>query len=131
MSLHLYSPYWMAPEMLEGTVYTIKVDSWSLGVAAIEMNDGQPPHYGGQVFTVLHNIRTKDPSLANPDSCSTELKSFITTCCTREIDNRPTVKQLLEHSFIKNVKDTKILQNLKLDIPNEDTNEKKKKKKKM
>ena len=83
----------MAPELIRGQEYDTKVDIWSLGITAIEMAEGEPPHFHEQPLRVsaislsvmslqaLLLITTSgSPTLKHPEKWSTEFKSFLQSC---------------------------------------------------
>jgi serine/threonine protein kinase len=58
------SPYWMAPELCLGKKFNMKVDVWALGITAMELAQGEPPHMEFSMHEVLRKIpREESPTL--------------------------------------------------------------------
>ena len=97
------SSYWMAPEMIQvDKGYDKKVDIWSLGIFAIEMAEQKPPHYEIHHSQVIYVIPDHPaPSLRQPDIWSENFKDFIKSCLCKNPEERPNIKELLLHPFIK------------------------------
>lgn len=122
------SVFWMAPEVIDSIVedkkqgYSAKVDVWSLGCVVLEMFAGHRPWSNEAVVSAIYKIgKTK---LAPPIPVAIEqlmsphAKSFIRQCFTIDAEQRPTVKQLLQHPFIKEdlefeFQRTRLAQNIK------------------
>jgi len=95
------TPYWMAPEVIEGFDYDCKVDIWSLGIMAMEMAEGEPPYMDFPPLRALFLIATQGiPDLKAPEIWSPDFKSFIKMCLQRDIEFRPTASDLLKHPFL-------------------------------
>eukprot|EP01090_Pellita_catalonica_P018424 TRINITY_DN5944_c0_g1_i1.p1 TRINITY_DN5944_c0_g1~~TRINITY_DN5944_c0_g1_i1.p1 ORF type:complete len:574 (+),score=111.64 TRINITY_DN5944_c0_g1_i1:81-1802(+) len=93
---------WMAPEVVKGRPYSVKVDVWSTGIMAMEMYEGDPPYVEESMLKALYLIAKQGrPEFKDPGSMSAEFKDFITQCTIMEQEERPTAGDLLSHAFLK------------------------------
>ncbi|XP_060048311.1 myosin-IIIa [Erinaceus europaeus] len=103
------TPFWMAPEVIAceqqlDTTYDARCDTWSLGITAIELGDGDPPLADLHPMRALFKIpRNPPPKLRQPEMWSAEFNDFISKCLTKDYEKRPTVSELLQHKFITQV----------------------------
>ena len=96
------SPFWMAPEVIRESHYDGRADVWSLGITAIEMAEGQPPHASLHPMRAIFIIPTMpSPTLADPDAWSPEMLDFIQCCCKKDPSQRFDSARLSSHPFIK------------------------------
>ncbi len=90
----------MAPELVRGLSYGVKVDIWSLGIACIEMAEGEPPFLKFPPLRAHFMIATSgSPTLSDPDSFSPEFKNFLYTCTELDAEKRPSAQDLLKVFF--------------------------------
>lgn len=95
------TPYWMAPELIRGQPYDCLVDVWSLGIAALECAEGEPPYIEYPPLRALFLIATHgSPSLRDPDRYSKDFQSFLARCLEVDVTKRATAKELLSHPFL-------------------------------
>ncbi|XP_051006852.1 myosin-IIIa [Acomys russatus] len=103
------TPFWMAPEVIAceqqlDTTYDARCDTWSLGITAIELGDGDPPLAELHPMRALFKIPRNPPSkLRQPELWSAEFNDFISKCLTKDYEKRPTVSDLLKHKFITQI----------------------------
>jgi len=95
------TPYWMAPELIRGQEYGVKVDIWSLGIMIMEMAEGDPPYMEFPPLRALFLITTKGiPDLKEPNKWSASFRDFVALCLEKDADKRPDADALLEHEFM-------------------------------
>ncbi|XP_037706258.1 mitogen-activated protein kinase kinase kinase 19 isoform X2 [Choloepus didactylus] len=96
------TPYWMAPEVINGSGYGRKSDIWSTGCTVFEMATGKPPLASMDRMAAMFYIgahRGLMPPL--PDHFSEDAADFVHMCLTRDQHERPSALELLKHSFLK------------------------------
>jgi len=83
--------------------YDSRCDVWSVGITAIELAEGDPPLADLHPMRALFQIpRNPPPHLFHPEDYTPELlPDFISECLVKDLEERPFVRELLEHPFMK------------------------------
>ncbi|KAJ1890980.1 ATP binding [Kickxella alabastrina] len=93
------SVFWMAPEVVKDTKYTIKGDVWSLGCLVIEMITGAHPFPELDQMQALFSIGQRGrPKI--PDGMSVAGQQFLDEALQVDLEKRPTAKDLVPHPFV-------------------------------
>jgi len=96
------SPFWMAPEVIRETMYNGRADVWSLGITAIEMAEGAPPHANLNPLRAIFVIPNRpSPTLSDPDNWSPEMLDFIRCCLHKVPSQRHDSAMLSSHPFVR------------------------------
>ncbi|XP_064173231.1 STE20-like serine/threonine-protein kinase isoform X2 [Anguilla rostrata] len=112
------TPYWMAPEVVmcetsKDRPYDHKADIWSLGVTLIELAQIEPPNHEMNPMRVLLKIaKSEPPTLMQPSRWSPEFSDFLRKCLDKNVDNRWSTAQLLQHPFVSSVTNSRPVREL-------------------
>lgn len=88
--------------MIKESHYDGRADVWSLGITAIEMAEGAPPHSNLNPLRAIFLIPSKPaPNLNDPDLWSPEMVDFIRCCCKKDPSERSDSALLTSHPFVK------------------------------
>lgn len=94
----------MAPEIIRAAeMYTEKVDIWSLGIMMLEFVYGEPPYLNMPQAKVCYLILTTNPPEIDPVKYSLPMRDFLKVCLTKDPRQRPSVEDLLQHPFMKDM----------------------------
>lgn len=98
------TPYWMAPEVINGLKYSFPADVWSVGATAIELFENAPPYSEFPLMRAMVLIATQGFQGFRENSHPTpEFEDFIRKCMIIDPALRATVDDLLAHPFLKDV----------------------------
>jgi len=91
------TPWYCAPEIINGEEYGLKTDVWSIGCFCIELVSGKPPFDDLNEIACLFKMAEGNPPL--PTGISEKCLDFITKCLTNP-EQRSWCWELEKHSFL-------------------------------
>ncbi|KAG8928333.1 hypothetical protein FRC02_007057 [Tulasnella sp. 418] len=97
------TPYWMAPEVISGSLYDVKADIWSLGITIYEMMMKTPPHADQEPMRAFMLITTGAPPKLPESVGSKEIKDFMAMCLKELATDRLSADELAKSKWIKSV----------------------------
>lgn len=102
---------YMSPERIQGGVYSVKGDVWSLGIMLYELASGKlafsNENNSGPVsiLELLQRIvHEQPPNLSVKDGFSNELSDFVSLCLKKE-NQRPSPSEMMNHPFLSDFLD--------------------------
>ncbi|KAF1317269.1 Tkl/drk protein kinase, partial [Globisporangium splendens] len=104
MTAGVGTPYWTAPEILEGTKYSEQSDIYSFGVLLSELDTGELPYFDAsstageklKPFQILNDVMagTLHPSFT--DECPPRIRKVAELCFQRDPSKRPSAAELVQ-----------------------------------
>jgi len=97
------TPYYVAPEILQGDGYDHKIDTWAAGVLLYVLLSGRLPFSGDSDIELFRAILETELIWKKPqfDTVSVEAKDIIQKLITKDPKKRFDASQALEHVFLK------------------------------
>lgn len=114
------SPFWMAPEVIEESLYNEKADIWSVGITAMELANGIPPYAHEHPYKALLLIPMNEPPRLE-GQFSKSFKDFVALCLRRNPSERQDAINLLHHPFLKKARASAVRDLLSRKGSNKDT----------
>ena len=106
------SAYYIAPEVLDQN-YNEKCDTWSVGVILYMFLVGRAPFDGYNNEEIINSIRTKNYDENNPKLLerSAEVRDLINNLLNKNIEQRYSAKEALNHGWFKKFNGRKLFAN--------------------
>ncbi|KAN0032014.1 hypothetical protein ACTFIV_005887 [Dictyostelium citrinum] len=106
---------YLPPEVIEKKGYDQTADVWSLGILIFEFLVGRSPFTSDEEKNIFHNIQEND--VYYPSSISPEAKDLISRLLVSDPHQRITLKEVINHPWIKKHAHPKSLEPTKLGLP--------------
>jgi serine/threonine kinase 3 len=88
-------------QVIDEDGYDMRADLWSLGITAIEMAEGSPPHSEVHPMRAMFMIPTSPaPRLKEPDQWTADFRGFLELCLVKDPEKRAQAEVLANHDFI-------------------------------
>ncbi|KAE9049693.1 hypothetical protein PR003_g3785 [Phytophthora rubi] len=102
MTAGVGTPYWTAPEILEGKRYTEQADIYSFGVVLSELDTGKIPYHDAltsegkkpKPFQILTDVMAGMLRPSFSDQCPPRIRRIGVACCQHDPTRRPTAAQV-------------------------------------
>ncbi|EEY57458.1 protein kinase, putative [Phytophthora infestans T30-4] len=103
MTAGVGTPFWTAPEILEGNHYTEKADMYSFGVVLSELDTGQVPYHDAvtedgtklKPVQILKEVMSGTMRPSFSDECPPRIRRIGTACLSLDPSSRPTAHELV------------------------------------
>ncbi|OMJ90441.1 hypothetical protein SteCoe_7137 [Stentor coeruleus] len=107
------NPYFMSPEVIVGN-FDSKCDVWSLGIMMYVLLSGSPPFVGSTENEIMQSVLTTELQFEGKKwrKISEEAKNLIRSMLNRNPKERPTAKQILNNTWIKQRADDNVADNI-------------------
>ncbi|KAM7458806.1 hypothetical protein BLSTO_00418 [Blastocystis sp. subtype 1] len=92
--------WYMAPEVYDEKT-ELKSDVWSLGITLIELAEGKNPFAGLSSVAVMKAILMSESPSLSFSKWSAAFVDFVNKCLMKDVKERWSVRQLMNHSFVK------------------------------
>ena len=92
---------YIAPEGYDGQTVR-KSDVWSLGITLIELAEGKNPFAGYTALKVMRLVCDGDPPSLSGGKWSSEFVDFVSKCLVKDVNERWSVKLLMEARSCEN-----------------------------